>query len=125
MRGTPARAIQELAGHQDLTTQRYKHLSPAAVETAIRLLEQSGPRKGGHYVAENQAAWRNTGDEGTGCSRADAPIARGPRAGDTFLVAHRLQTPALGLLSAPGHLRVSAPPWTREQRPRKLARDYF
>ena len=31
MRGAPARAIQELAGHQDLsTTQRYMHLSPAA-----------------------------------------------------------------------------------------------
>jgi site-specific recombinase XerC len=36
----PARAIQELAGHQDLgTTQRYMHLSPAALDAAIRLLE--------------------------------------------------------------------------------------
>jgi hypothetical protein len=51
MRGAPARAIQELAGHQDLmTTQRYMHLSPAAIEGAIRLLEQSGPPKGGPYV---------------------------------------------------------------------------
>jgi hypothetical protein len=34
------RAIQELAGHQDLgTTQRYMHLSPAAIDAAIRLLE--------------------------------------------------------------------------------------
>jgi site-specific recombinase XerD len=41
MRGAPARAIQELAGHQDLTTtQRYMHLSPAAVADAIRLLDQ-------------------------------------------------------------------------------------
>jgi integrase len=43
MRGAPARAIQELAGHQDLmTTQRYMHLSPAALDSAIRLLDASG-----------------------------------------------------------------------------------
>ena len=53
MRGAPARAIQELAGHQDLTTtQRYMHLSPSAVENAIRLLEQPGPAQGGHYLKE-------------------------------------------------------------------------
>ena len=44
MRGAPARAIQELAGHSDLkTTQRYMHLTPAALEGAIRLLEQPSP----------------------------------------------------------------------------------
>jgi hypothetical protein len=33
-------AIQELAGHQELgTTQRYMHLSPAAIDAAIRLLD--------------------------------------------------------------------------------------
>jgi site-specific recombinase XerD len=37
MRGAAPRAIQELAGHRDLvTTQRYMHLSPAAIEGAIR-----------------------------------------------------------------------------------------
>jgi integrase len=47
MRGAPVRAIQELAGHQELgTTQRYMHLSPAALDAAIRLLERhdSAPR---------------------------------------------------------------------------------
>jgi len=45
MRGAPVRAIQELAGHKELTmTQRYMHLSPAALDTAIRLLEEpAGP----------------------------------------------------------------------------------
>jgi integrase len=40
MKGAGARAIQELAGHRDLsTTQRYMRVSPAAVESAIRLLD--------------------------------------------------------------------------------------
>ena len=53
MRGAPARAIQELAGHQDLaTTQRYMHLSPAAIEGAIRLLDEAGiPLHRGNMVA--------------------------------------------------------------------------
>jgi hypothetical protein len=41
MRGAPAKAIQELAGHEDLsTTLRYMHLSPAARESAIALLNR-------------------------------------------------------------------------------------
>jgi site-specific recombinase XerD len=36
MRGAPARAVQELAGHSELgMTQRYMHLSPAALESAL------------------------------------------------------------------------------------------
>jgi integrase len=47
MRGVPARAIQELAGHQDLgTTQRHMHLSPAALDAAIRLLDGADSRGG-------------------------------------------------------------------------------
>jgi site-specific recombinase XerD len=41
MRGAPAKAIQELAGHENLmTTLRYMHLSPAARVGAIKLLNQ-------------------------------------------------------------------------------------
>jgi integrase len=41
MRGAPAKAIQELAGHEDLTTTlRYMHLSPSAREGAIKLLNR-------------------------------------------------------------------------------------
>jgi hypothetical protein len=37
----PPRAIQKLAGHRELgMTQRYMHLSPAALDSAIRLLDQ-------------------------------------------------------------------------------------
>ena len=40
MKGAPAKTIQELAGHQNLgTTLRYMHLSPAARESAIELLD--------------------------------------------------------------------------------------
>ena len=45
MRGAPAKAIQELAGHADLTTtMRYMHLSPAARQDAIALLNRRETR---------------------------------------------------------------------------------
>ena len=43
MHGAPGRAIQELAGHSDLAvTQRYMHLTPAALTSAIQLLDKRG-----------------------------------------------------------------------------------
>jgi integrase len=43
MRGAAITAIQALAGHRDLSvTQRYMHLSPAALDASIRLLDASG-----------------------------------------------------------------------------------
>ena len=57
MRGAPARAIQELAGHQDLaTTQRYMHLSPAALDAAIRLLETGSEFRGEIMEAAGKSA---------------------------------------------------------------------
>src|SRR5262249_49467663 len=53
MRGAPPKAIQELAGHADLSmTQRYMHLSPAALDAAINLLDRpSGDRSCGDMLA--------------------------------------------------------------------------
>jgi site-specific recombinase XerC len=48
MRGAAPRAIQELAGHAHFTTtQRYMHLSRAALDRAIDLLEgHNAPKRG-------------------------------------------------------------------------------
>jgi integrase len=61
MRGAPARAIQELAGHQDLsTTQRYMHLSPATLDAAIQLLDTPGFIGGrGNIVATGSTEMAN------------------------------------------------------------------
>ena len=58
MRGAPGKAIQELAGHQELSmTQRYMHLSPAALGAAIRLLESGkGPADSGEIVETTEVA---------------------------------------------------------------------
>lgn len=56
MRGAPTMAIKELAGHASLgTTQRYMHLSPAAKDTAIRLLERRS-ESGGEMAAETKSS---------------------------------------------------------------------
>ena len=58
MRGAPARAIQELAGHRDLsTTQRYMHLSPAALVAAIRLLDQPAPGAASGEDTSSRRGW--------------------------------------------------------------------
>ena len=71
MRGAPARAIQELAGHTDLSmTQRYMHLSPAALDAAIRLLEQPAGRRSRPRRSGGAARRKSFGDMvETGCGR--------------------------------------------------------
>jgi integrase len=51
MRGAPAKAIQELAGHENLsTTQRYMNLSPAAKDAAISLLDEAASQVSGDIL---------------------------------------------------------------------------
>lgn len=62
MRGAPAKAIQELAGHESLTTtQRYMHLSPAAKDAAISLLDTAGPQLSGDMLETGSATQGKTG----------------------------------------------------------------
>jgi integrase len=56
MRGAPAKAIQELAGHENLmTTLRYMHLSPSARRSAIDLLNLRGEEPGFGEIVETGA----------------------------------------------------------------------
>jgi len=51
MRGAPVRSIQELAGHREIgTTQRYMHLSQAALDGAISLLDAPVPNNDGDIL---------------------------------------------------------------------------
>jgi integrase len=57
MRGAPAKAFQELAGHADLTTtMRYMHLSPAARQDAIALLNRRVPARDFGDIVESAGA---------------------------------------------------------------------
>ncbi len=57
MQGAPAKAIQELAGHSTLTMPaRYMHLSPAAKDAAIRLLDRRPPVDGVEAGMETNSA---------------------------------------------------------------------
>jgi hypothetical protein len=61
MRGAPAKAIQELAGHESLTaTQRYMHLSPVAKDVAIRLLDAAGAQFSGDMLETGSATQGRT-----------------------------------------------------------------
>jgi site-specific recombinase XerD len=55
MRGAPAKAIQELAGHADLTTtMRYMHLSQASRQAAIDLLNPGTGTKSAGDILETR-----------------------------------------------------------------------
>jgi hypothetical protein len=50
MRGAPATAVQELAGHQDLADDAAVHApEPRQHDAAIRLLDESGPGEAGPH----------------------------------------------------------------------------
>ena len=60
--GAPAKAIQELAGHTDLTTtMRYMHLSPSARSAAVSLLDKQ-PQMAAALVAAERGSLQEFGD---------------------------------------------------------------
>lgn len=59
MRGAPAKAIQELAGHESLsTTLRYMHLAPGQLDAAIALLDRKPNRPAKTSAAKRVAQGR-------------------------------------------------------------------
>jgi hypothetical protein len=69
MRGAPAKAIQELPGHEDLvTTLRHTHLSPAARESAIALLNRR----------VQVSDWRHCGAAGPGTQKSSRIVVEAP-----------------------------------------------
>jgi hypothetical protein len=51
----PARAIQELAGHQDVDNAALHAPEPAALDAAMRLLEAAAESRGG--IVEASGTW--------------------------------------------------------------------
>ena len=69
MRGAAMRTVQELVGHQDLAmTQRYAHLSPAALIETVRLLESRVVRSERVEILETAAT---AGGRDSNCERRD------------------------------------------------------
>lgn len=67
MAGASTKAIQELAGHEQIsTTQRYMHLSPAAKSEAISLLDRGEDLKAEGLAPAETGASRGAGVEQTG-----------------------------------------------------------
>jgi len=67
MRGAPAWAIKELAGHASITTtRRYMHLLPAAVRDAIDLLDRPWPSGGPRADNGQESKWGRRGSNSRG-----------------------------------------------------------